>query len=103
MKFESILQYFWPALSDNWTWKFGRNKSGCFTQVVGNVLIKVSSLSAGFELTFFSGVYGTCISNNLWYGGEAKGLIGISGIFIGVGEILGKSSWKFCGNGHGSR
>ena len=68
-----------------------------------NVLIKASSLSAGFELTFFSGVYGTCISNNLWYGGEAKGLIGISGIFIGVGEILGKSSRKFCGNGHGSR
>ena len=56
------------------------------------MLIKASSLSAGFELTFFSGVYGTCISNNLWYGGEAKGLIGISGIFIGVGEILGKSS-----------
>ena len=64
-----------------------------------NVLIKASSLSAGFELTFFSGVYGTCISNNLWYGGEAKGLIGISGIFIGVGEILG----KFCVDGHGSR
>ena len=35
-------------------------------------------------------MYGTCISNNKFFGGEAKGLIGISGIFIGVGEILGE-------------
>ena len=29
----SILQYFWPALSDNWSWKpiFGLFESGCFT------------------------------------------------------------------------
>ena len=32
----SILQYFWPALSDNWSWKpiFGLFESGCFTQVL---------------------------------------------------------------------
>ena len=32
----SILQYFWPALSDNWSWKpiFGLFKSGRFTQVL---------------------------------------------------------------------
>ena len=32
----SILQYFWPALSDNWSWKpiFGLFESGRFTQVV---------------------------------------------------------------------
>ena len=30
----SILQYFWPALSDNWSWKpiFGLFESGSFTQ-----------------------------------------------------------------------
>ena len=29
-----ILQYFWPALSDNWSWKtiLGLFESGCFTQ-----------------------------------------------------------------------
>ena len=46
----------------------------------------------GIELTFFSGVYGTCISNNSHFGSEAKGLLGISGMFIGVGEILGELS-----------
>ena len=32
----SILQYFWPALSDNWSWKsiFGLFESGLFTQVL---------------------------------------------------------------------
>ena len=32
----SILQYFWPALSDNWYWKpvFGRFESGIFTPVL---------------------------------------------------------------------
>ena len=32
----SILQYFWPALSDNWSWKTicGLFESGCFTQVL---------------------------------------------------------------------
>ena len=41
-------------------------------------------------MTFFSGVYGTCISNNMHFGDDAKGLIGISGMFIGAGEIIGK-------------
>ena len=41
-------------------------------------------------MTFFSGVYGTCISNNKHFGDDAKGLIGISGMFIGAGEIIGK-------------
>ena len=32
----SILQYFWPALSHNWSWKpiFGLFESGRFTQVL---------------------------------------------------------------------
>ena len=32
----SILQYFWPALSDNWSWKpiFGLSENGHFTQVL---------------------------------------------------------------------
>ena len=32
----SILQYFWHALSDNWSWKtiFGLFKSGRFTQIL---------------------------------------------------------------------
>ncbi|MXQ83099.1 hypothetical protein E5288_WYG018847 [Bos mutus] len=42
----------------------------------------------GLELTFFSGVYGTCIGAINKFGTEEKSLIGLSGIFIGIGEIL---------------
>ena len=42
----SILQYFWPALSYNWSWKpfFGLFKSGCFTQVLLFVWLMACSL-----------------------------------------------------------
>lgn len=48
----------------------------------------------GFELTFYSGVYGTCIGAMTQFGHDAKSLIGLSGICIGVGEILGESGVK---------
>lgn len=51
--------------------------------------------SAGLELTFFSGVYGTCIGAVNKFGTEEKSLIGLSGIFIGIGEILGWFEKKF--------
>ena len=39
-----ILQYFWPALSDNWSWKpcFGLFESGHFRQVYFNLKEKIS-------------------------------------------------------------
>ncbi|RUS80840.1 hypothetical protein EGW08_011395, partial [Elysia chlorotica] len=53
------------------------------------LLLCFSFAYTGFELTFFSGVYGACISNNQHFGENSTSLMGISGIFIGVGEILG--------------
>lgn len=50
---------------------------------------------AGLELTFFCGVYGTSVGNNEAFGVEKKGLIGLCGIFIGVGEILGDLLYDF--------
>uniref|UniRef100_A0A8C2WP78 Major facilitator superfamily domain containing 11 n=1 Tax=Cyclopterus lumpus TaxID=8103 RepID=A0A8C2WP78_CYCLU len=47
------------------------------------------SAPSGLELTFYSGVYGTCIGAMTRFGQDAKSLIGISGICIGIGEILG--------------
>ena len=44
---------------------------------------------SGFELSFWSGVFGTSIGATGYLGSEAKELIGLSGIFIGVGEIFG--------------
>lgn len=46
----------------------------------------------GLELSFYSGIYGTCIGATAQFGAAAKGLIGISGIVVGVGEILGESA-----------
>uniref|UniRef100_UPI00358F03EB UNC93-like protein MFSD11 n=1 Tax=Myxine glutinosa TaxID=7769 RepID=UPI00358F03EB len=42
----------------------------------------------GLELTFFSGVYGTCLGATNYFE-NAKSLIGLSGMFVGVGEITG--------------
>ncbi|XP_029014137.1 UNC93-like protein MFSD11 [Betta splendens] len=53
------------------------------------LLLSVSIGYTGLELTFYSGVYGTCIGAMTQFGQDAKSLIGISGICIGVGEILG--------------
>ncbi|XP_010173190.1 UNC93-like protein MFSD11 isoform X2 [Antrostomus carolinensis] len=53
------------------------------------LLLGVTTAYTGLELTFFSGVYGTCIGAVNRFGSEEKSLIGLSGIFIGVGEILG--------------
>lgn len=44
---------------------------------------------SGLELSFYSGVYGTCIGATRHFGDAAKGLIGISGIIVGIGEIVG--------------
>lgn len=44
---------------------------------------------SGLELSFYSGVYGTCIGATTHFGDAAKGLIGISGIIVGIGEIVG--------------
>ncbi|XP_068435112.1 UNC93-like protein MFSD11 [Clinocottus analis] len=44
---------------------------------------------SGLELSFYSGVYGTCLGATTQFGDSAKGLIGISGIVVGVGEIVG--------------
>ncbi|XP_031608903.1 UNC93-like protein MFSD11 [Oreochromis aureus] len=55
------------------------------------LLLGVSIGYTGLELTFYSGVYGTCIGAMMRFGQDAKSLIGISGICIGVGEILGGS------------
>ncbi|XP_025907197.1 UNC93-like protein MFSD11 isoform X2 [Nothoprocta perdicaria] len=53
------------------------------------LLLSVTTAYTGLELTFFTGVYGTCIGAVNRFGNEGKSLIGLSGIFIGVGEVLG--------------
>ena len=51
--FWSILQYFWPAFSDNWPWKpiFGLFDSGLFTQVFLYELLCADKIKV-IKLTF---------------------------------------------------
>lgn len=63
---------------------------------IGSMCITLApSPPSGLELTFYSGVYGTCIGAMTQFGDDAKSLIGLSGIFIGLGEILGESKSFF--------
>uniref|UniRef100_A0A671SHH1 UNC93-like protein MFSD11 n=1 Tax=Sinocyclocheilus anshuiensis TaxID=1608454 RepID=A0A671SHH1_9TELE len=48
-----------------------------------------TEISGNMMLSFYSGVYGTCIGATTHFGDAAKGLIGISGIVVGIGEIVG--------------
>ncbi|XP_064600722.1 UNC93-like protein MFSD11 [Liolophura sinensis] len=52
----------------------------------------------GLELTFFSGVYGTCVGHTQHFGNDAKGLLGISGMFIGAGEIIAGTMFGLFGS-----
>uniref|UniRef100_A0A671SIL7 Major facilitator superfamily domain containing 11 n=1 Tax=Sinocyclocheilus anshuiensis TaxID=1608454 RepID=A0A671SIL7_9TELE len=53
------------------------------------LLLSFCMAYSGLELSFYSGVYGTCIGATTHFGDAAKGLIGISGIVVGIGEIVG--------------
>ncbi|KTF71258.1 hypothetical protein cypCar_00045616 [Cyprinus carpio] len=53
------------------------------------LLLSFCMAYSGLELSFYSGVYGTCIGATTHFGDVAKGLIGISGIVVGIGEIVG--------------
>ncbi|XP_056144079.1 UNC93-like protein MFSD11 [Lampris incognitus] len=53
------------------------------------LLLSCCMAYSGLELSFYSGVYGTCIGATAQFGEAAKGLIGISGIVVGAGEIVG--------------
>lgn len=53
------------------------------------VYVIIWLILVGLELTFFSGVYGTCITHTGEFGDDANSLIGFSGMLIGGGEILG--------------
>ncbi|XP_051037235.1 UNC93-like protein MFSD11 isoform X2 [Phodopus roborovskii] len=68
---------------------FKKSLKLCVTKEM--LLLSVTTAYTGLELTFFSGVYGTCIGAVNKFGTEEKSLIGLSGIFIGTGEILGGS------------
>ncbi|KAG8177635.1 hypothetical protein JTE90_019662 [Oedothorax gibbosus] len=61
------------------------------------LLLAVTFLYTGFELSFFSGVYGTGIGFTKRLGSDAAKYVGISGICIGAGEIIGGAVFGILG------
>ncbi|XP_050301655.1 UNC93-like protein MFSD11 [Anthonomus grandis grandis] len=61
------------------------------------LMLCVTFIYTGLELGFWSGVYGSCIgfTKNL---PSRKELVGMSGIFIGVGEVLGGAAFGILGS-----
>ncbi|XP_053698966.1 UNC93-like protein MFSD11 [Sabethes cyaneus] len=53
------------------------------------LLLTVPFIYTGLALSFFSGVYGASIGFTNALGEQAKQLVGLNGVFIGVGEVLG--------------
>nr|XP_053635439.1 LOW QUALITY PROTEIN: UNC93-like protein MFSD11 [Cherax quadricarinatus] len=51
------------------------------------ILLSATFFYTGIELSFFSGVYSACLSSTLRFP-DPKRLVGLSGMFIGAGEIL---------------
>jgi len=66
-----------------------------FTKDMG--LLSVAFFYIGIEFSFLSGVYSTSIGNTLQLE-DSKSLVGLSGIFIGVGEIFGGALFGILGS-----
>lgn len=61
------------------------------------ILLSFAFLFTGQLLSFFSGVYGTAIGATIQFGLDSKKYIGLSGVFIGIGEIVGGSVFGLMG------
>ncbi|XP_076299111.1 UNC93-like protein MFSD11 isoform X1 [Lasioglossum baleicum] len=53
------------------------------------LLLSLTFIYTGFVLTFYSGVYSSSIGFTKAIGDQRKRLVGLSGIFIGIGEVAG--------------
>ncbi|KZC07230.1 UNC93-like protein MFSD11 [Dufourea novaeangliae] len=53
------------------------------------LLLSLTFVYTGLVLTFYSGVYSSCIGFTKALGEPRKRLVGLSGIFIGIGEVVG--------------
>uniref|UniRef100_A0A8D8FB60 UNC93-like protein MFSD11 n=1 Tax=Culex pipiens TaxID=7175 RepID=A0A8D8FB60_CULPI len=61
------------------------------------LLLSVSFVYTGLALSFFSGVYGASIGFTNAIGSSAKQLVGLNGVFLGVGEVLGGVAFGLLG------
>jgi hypothetical protein len=60
------------------------------------LFLSITFFYTGIELGFFSGVYSTCIGATEQFDGR-KELVGLSGILIGIGEVVGGAAFGILG------
>ena len=101
----SILQYFWPALSDNWLWKpiFSLFESGRFTQVLlynlsnKHCLILYSYWSEVLWCTIIMGGQGHRLRNQMLSAGRFKRTFFHTRVLLDKSrnslELLNNSNW----------
>ena len=65
----SILQYFWPAFSDNWSWKpiFFLLKSGRFTEVLLYVKLETIGAVSYDQLSLYVEIFSCKSDCTVWY------------------------------------
>jgi MFS family permease len=56
----------------------------------------------GFEQSYWAGIYGTSVGHTSSFGSLAKQLTGLSGVFVGIGEICGGAAFGLMGNRRGN-
>lgn len=62
------------------------------------ILLSLTFIYTGLSLTFFSGVYSSSIGFTRAMGKNSKSLIGLSGIFLGIGEVIGGAVFGILGS-----
>lgn len=62
------------------------------------ILLCITFFYTGIELSFFSGVYSSAVGFTKQFGKDSKQLVGMSGIFIGLGEVLGGALFGILGD-----
>lgn len=61
------------------------------------ILLSITFFYTGIELSFYSGVYSPSIGFTKQFGSISTQLIGLSGIFIGLGEVIGGALFGILG------
>ncbi|XP_050084205.1 UNC93-like protein MFSD11 [Anopheles aquasalis] len=61
------------------------------------ILLSITFVYTGLSLSFFSGVYGSSVGFTTAIGTSAKQLVGLNGVFIGIGEVVGGVAFGLLG------
>jgi hypothetical protein len=62
------------------------------------LLLSIASIYTGWGQSFYFGVYSTAVGKTLQFGKDSKKLVGLIGIFTGIGEVTGGAAFGLLGS-----